>query len=145
MGDKTKSINAYIDDDELVLLFYKVAVSTRSSSFSGANLPKLHMLEKGIGFSVQFVNLSKRLLAHQIANHFVVGYHKKPTNHLWLFIHHLRNAFCHNNVKKNADGTYTLKDYWFDKDANRQKLTMFANIDTGKLRNLLTELEKLKK
>ena len=145
MEDKIKSFNTPIDDDGLVLLFYKVAVSTKGNSFSGINEKALKRFREDIGFTTKFNDLDSAVKSHETQNHLVFERLKKNDSYILTMLRHFRNAFCHNNVKKNEDGTYTLQDSWIDKDTNRRKMTMFGNIDSDKLKALLIELEKLKK
>lgn len=145
MEDKIKSFNTPIDDNNLVLLFYWVAVSTNRNSFSGVTKDALNRLQKEIGFTTEFKDIAPLLKSHKNPNHLVMVRVDKSEAYIITLLRHFRNAFCHNNVKKNADGSYTLQDYWLDKETNKQKMTMFANIDADKLQTLLTELKKLKK
>lgn len=145
MDSKMKSFNTPIDDDNLILQFYKVVVSTTIFSFSGATEKALNQWKKDIGFTTDFRDLDRSLRAHNETNHFVLKRNDKQETYIGILLRHLRNAFCHNNIRKNADGSFSLQDYWLNKKKNKQEMTMFANIDADKLLSLLAELEHKKK
>ncbi len=142
---KPKSFDAVITDDDLILLFYKVAVSSKSTSFQSTSKKEFENLQKKIGFSVEFIDHNKAVRNSNTADCFIIGHEGTPKFYFGEFLRHMRNAFCHNNVKLNADGTYRLQDYQLNKKTKRQQRTMSANIDANKLKTILSELQKLKK